>query len=122
MVRMLMSGLGLASVLGLAACSRQPACVMPSDDAPRVLDLTRQNDRRHLEADFETANRLAEAYGQWAAHHPPRDARFVTPEGLERDGRAYCQALLAERISAMHGIAMPRVERALADQARFSQR
>ena len=121
MVRRLLSGLGLASVLGLAACSRQPACVMP-DDPPRILDLTRASDRRHLAADFETATRLAEAYGQWAAQHPPSDARFVTAEGLERDGRAYCQALLAERISAMHGVAMPRVERALADQARFSQR
>ena len=48
MVRILMSVLGLASLVGLTACERQRACVMP-DEPARILDLTRESDRQHLE-------------------------------------------------------------------------
>jgi hypothetical protein len=120
--RMLLSGLGVASVLSLSACGRQQTCVLP-DEPPRVLNLTQGSDRVHLAADLATVDRLAQAYGRWAAAHPPRDTRFVTATRLEQHARAYCQALLAQKISVMHGVDMPRLERALADQqARLSQR
>jgi hypothetical protein len=121
-VRFLLSGLGAALVLGSAGCSRQPTCAMTEEPA-RVLDLNLEPDRAHLQSDLATVDRLSRAYGRWAVEHPPSDTRFISLQRLEQHARAYCQALLAERISATHGIDVPRLERAIADQqAQLSQR
>jgi hypothetical protein len=107
-------------MLCLTACNRQ-TCALPAE-TPRELRLTREADRRHLLADLAIAERSAEAYGRWAPNHAPSDSRFITSERLEQHARAYCEALLTEKISATHHLDVKTVERAFADLPRLSRR
>lgn len=104
----------VASVLALAAACSRRTCELPAEQA-HTLNLARTDDREHFAADLANAQREAIDYGRWAAKHPPSDSRFVTLDRLEQHARAYCQALLAEKISAIHGIDLPTVEHAFED-------
>jgi len=92
--------------LTLVACQREPQCSLPPDNA-RPLDLSRESDRAHFEADRREADRVASEYGNWAAAHPPADTSRIDIEKLRQHATNYCREILSDRIAAAHHVVQP---------------
>ncbi len=97
------AALALVCVLTAACSARDGNCRRPAEP-PRALQIDRPSDRQHLADDLRQAQTIADAYGDWAAAHPPDDSRFVTPGKLHDHAREYCRALLSEEIAAVHQV------------------
>ena len=103
--------LAVLCAIGLAAgAGGEPQCEMPGEPMRR-LDLSREDDRAHLESDLGAAERLAARYGQRIAAQPLSPASRASATELGEHARVYCRALATTAIAAAHQLDPATIER-----------
>jgi hypothetical protein len=96
---------GLMVVMLVAMWAQRPdaSCTL-SLEGPRILVLSRETDREHLETDLASAARIARRYMLSTVNPTEQHTRF-----------ADCEATLVQQIATRHGLSPDRVRTSPAD-------